>query len=147
MATLSKNILPIPESVVVGSGSYTVPANKYGYICFSSRSTIGAVVNLNFSSYTSAADSGNQWISAGTSISTSVSAPTGTFGVSGGATYTFEASATVSLNGTSVNGALTRAVVYSSNTLGSLYSSNAAASWSVSLFPIPIDNLPTALTT
>jgi hypothetical protein len=102
MTTLFKQILPIPEQVVGGTGSYTVPAGKYGYF----RGTIsGYMCNMpwtaRFGDYTSSVlyapgepanysnsgnfpnspyfleqltqDSGEQWVVEGNSITVSLS--------------------------------------------------------------------------
>lgn len=145
--TFSKTILPIPESVVVGSGSYTVPANKYGYFSGSARSTVAIVsYNATTSGGTSAVGC-EQWLAAGSSISVSTTAPNGSFGAASGSGWSsFSASAYIQIGGVSVVGSVSRGYNFW-QTQSNFYASDASVGWSVALFPIPIDNLPTALTT
>lgn len=149
MATLSKNILPIPESVVVGSGSYTVPANKYGYFSGSARLAMGMVSSYTNTPITSdsAAVACEQWLCPGTSITVSVSAPSGTLGTSGtSGISTVGASASISINSVAVLGVVTRFYTWWNNNQN-YYQTDGGAAWCVTLFPIPIDNLPASLTT
>lgn len=145
MATISKNILPIPESIVVGSGSYTVPSNKYGYLAASARTTIASIYGNSPTSCASA-NALEQWLPAGTSISTSISAPAGT--VTSVGYFTYLAFAILLIGSTQVLVSISRTQNYAqSSTQPMYYSSDASVGWSVSLFPIPINNLPSSLVT
>jgi hypothetical protein len=142
MATISKTILPIPESIVAGSGGYTVPSNKYGFLASACTAGIAGFYSSSgeAASTSSAVD---QWLPAGTSISVSTSAPSGS-ALSANTSAT--ASATLSINGTAAN--ITRAYFYMYGATSSLYySSTATVGWSVALFPIPVNNLPASLIT
>ena len=144
MATLNKSILPIPESVVVGTGSYTVPANKYGFLYGSCTASIGMTGNNYQSSASASAVSINQWITAGTTIATSTSAPAGTYS---GASNAQIAVASININGTSV--CVSRALenFYSTSAGSAGYSSTAVVGWALAVYPIPINNLPASLIT
>lgn len=147
MATISKTILPIPESVVVGSGSYTVPANKYGFLSGSAATSATGVPGGSTLSAGSAAAVSNiyQWLTAGTSITTSGSSAS----ASGVTSETYSTStATISLNGTTATQSHARAftVGQGSPYTAEIYGGYTVA-WSVSLFPIPVNNLPDSLIT
>lgn len=151
MATLSKNILPIPESVVVGSGSYTVPANKYAFLSASTAASQGGVSSTNMASSSATTNTIEQWLSAGSSISTTSSAPSALTGgglLANVSAANYTASATLQINGTTISAARAQGYLYAT-TSGSqtYYLTSASVGWCVSLFPIPVDNLPASLTT
>ena len=45
MTTLASSSLPIPDSVIVGTGSYVIPANKYGYLTATATATFYGASN------------------------------------------------------------------------------------------------------
>lgn len=143
MATISKTILPIPESVVVGSGSYTVPSNKYGFLVANMAATAAGHYSTAIASASAASNSVEQWLAAGTSITVSTSAP-GATGVSSAVNWT--AYAQLGINGTTVGIAKAQGYLLGASS-GLNYASNANVGWSVSLFPIPVNNLPDSLIT
>lgn len=147
MATLSKNILPIPESVVVGSGSYTVPGNKYACLQFFSavHTVFASTTGANHSSSTSA----TQWLAPGTSVSAATQNLTNvTLGTSTGSFYEGESFAYVTVNGTYTSFDRSRpgALGVAGGTVLQVRC-YAVAGWSISLFPIPVSNLPAELIT
>lgn len=141
MTTEVQQILPIPETVVVGSGSYTIPANKYAFISMSvtsarsiawhARSSINTD-NISGGGASASATSNEQWITAGVTISTAQS--TG---------YCF-----VRLNGVSVCNSQSSVTNMGTGVVGAAYQTQANAQtvgWSASIFPIPKNNLPNEL--
>jgi len=160
MSSTNQNILPIPESTVGGSGGYTVPANKYGHIvAVTSHSAAGAAyfTAANAMQYFSTNSSGgacsntcSQWVVAGDSITTVSVAPTG----SSGGTY-YAVRTTNGWNGVLLNGiylSVSHATAASaitgyggtvSITAYTLHSGSHA--WTVALYPIPKNNLPSEL--
>lgn len=150
MSTILKSILPIPESVIMGSGSYVIPANKYAYInANTSTATYGLVASVQLDygiSVSASANRANQWLVEGDTVNTQASYPAATRasggGVSGNLAYSM-----VTING-SVFCTSNAGGGFATNT--SLFGVNALASsgytaWSVSLFPIPKNNLPSQL--
>lgn len=143
MATLSKNILPIPESIVVGSGSYTVPSNKYAL--FSGSGFASALAISGSQSVTPSTPSmgyaTQAWISAGSTISTSVSSTNTTTNLG---FNRYSAFGVININGQAVINARVRMGWYSNV---ADITSEASVGWCISLFPIPVDNLPASLIT
>ena len=161
MATISSGRLPIPESTVVGTGMYTIPANKYGYLQMNVSGTSrphngpSAGGNATMSEqYTGGGghNTAEQWVVAGDVITTVVLNPT-TSGINLPLGNNFLANfgyARVLLNAVIVCDCyFSGCMEVSANIAGAnggfyMYSS-ATSSWSVSLFPIPINNLPDEL--
>lgn len=146
MATISKTILPIPESIVVGSGGYTVPSNKYGFLVGTAAvDAVGVPGAANYTASSSAAVAEiHQWLPAGTTISV-----TGTSASASGITsQTYSRStATISLNGTAAAGSRAAAFSTGYSTATGSISGGYTIGWSVALFPIPVNNLPASLIT
>ncbi len=151
MSTISKTILPIPESVVVGSGSYTVPANKYGYFQAFTALTLAADVQISSTgdcaNSTAATSDSAQWVVAGVTISASATTVTDPSLTSGTAYVNSDSQNSVSLNGQAVVGCYIRTFAQrsSTGTYSPLIRSASLSGWSVSLFPIPKNNLPASL--
>ena len=134
-----------PESVVTGSGGYTIPAGKYGYLQMASTVTwyrSGSQTNIgtgssDILSSNSANNSAHQWVSAGTSISTSNSFPVWTKPSDGntGAVSGSLAYARVGINGQftcpSYAGVFGRTFDTNSFTYAN---STGEANWSVSIY-------------
>lgn len=152
MTTLASSSLPVPDSLVVGGGSYVVPVNRYGFLSMSASSAIatGAYVNSAGSPLGgaggggSSANNNQQWVTPGTSISVSSSFPAA--GPSQGASRLNATSfARVLLNGQAT------CVSYARGEVGGtpgwvssflFYSSTGEAAWSLALYRIPKGNLP-----
>jgi hypothetical protein len=146
MATIAKNILPIPESIVVGSGGYTVPANKYGYLSACARTAISiSQSQAPVQSVSAAAATLEQWIPAGTSMSTSTAAPSGASGLTTHVSYV--SSASLNIDSLAVLGVVARAALYTGGGGSNSLASTSTVGWSVALFPIPVNNLPASLIT
>lgn len=147
--TFFKTILPIPESVVVGSGSYTVPANKYGYFQGFSSSTALASPAPSGLEGAVAAVSGSQWLISGATIQTSTTTINDVSSGTGTAFINYDVLAQITLNSVVILGATNRCT-YQQNSTGNMIRvirGFGSAGWSVSLFPIPVNNLPASLTT
>lgn len=169
MTTEVQNILPIPSSVVVGSGSYTIPANKYahfqantscttmgwlgnssGYNSTSNISNTAPAISQNASA---SANSCSQWVTAGTSIT--ISATNNTSQILASTTSAIQTANysdnfnAVRLNGVSVciskssGGASIFNNFSQTRYVGSRSSGNH--NWSASIYDTPINNLPTEL--
>ena len=131
-------ILPIPEQTIVGTGSYIIPANRYGFISMSTTNgsssaqsgysgTGGIFGGAGNASGSSSANSNHQWVSAGDSITTANSA--GSY-------------SDININGVTV---CTSSSTSSATMLGlatSVSSSRGKVGWSVALYRKPIGNLP-----
>ena len=166
MSTISKNILPIPDSVVVGSGSYTIPADRYGFLSASCAITgmgrtqdgVNSGTNLNYQltaqdlSNASNSNSNHQYIKEGDSITVSSNLPnrsqagggfSGSYYVS---TNSLSGYYRVLLNGTvfCIAFASARSSFTIANQLASAHVNfDGQVGWSVSLYRIPKNNLPT----
>lgn len=145
-------VLAIPEQVIVGSGSYVIPEDRYGFLSMST--SVGARAdngdtNNNGSgagaSGGSSANSNHQWVTAGDILNTSNSYPSASYTGSFGTPSRIHAHSRVQINTVNV------CVSYASASGGKMASattgySNASssgfASWSLSLFRIPKANLP-----
>lgn len=145
--------LPIPEQVVVGSGSYTIPANRYGFLqAFSTIASRGATwgggTNSGMVGPTSNGNDASQWVTEGDTITSSGSHPSGSGSYSNPAfaapINTFGYSQ-VSLNGNPFCYSLAgiSSHFYGSATVNYSYAFDGTYGWSVSLFRIPKANLPT----
>jgi hypothetical protein len=162
MSSIFKPILPIPEDVIVGSGSYVIPANKYAF--FQAFATVSGSKNQQSGTSTdngtsmlpfAAANNCTQWLVAGDSITVSTTytnrAGSTTWGnTSTGATPIIATIvSSVLLNATVICQAL--ASVYAGNgssTTAATFcqvGSTGGVGWSAALFPIPKNNLPTQL--
>lgn len=166
MTTISNSTLPIPDQVIVGSGSYTIPANRYGFFQFSTAISGGGWTHTNSNGYnsttsgpgqsqkapfqvSSSSNSGQQWLREGDSISTTQNTPTTNTGTTNNviAMY-FDAYSYVLLNGVVINasrasGGVTNKEGTNFNSFGYYgvrFTSNQG--WSVSLYRIPKANLP-----
>jgi len=131
MSTEVNAPLAIPEQTIVGTGSYTIPANRYGFI---SMTTSKAQTHVGvysggggFGNGNGSANSSSQWIVAGDSITTTT-AQVNINGVP--ACRSISSSATIIWPGVNPGG-----TAYGS-------SANNSQSWSVSLYRIPKANLP-----
>jgi len=154
MTTLTSSALPVPDQVITGSGSYTIPANRYGFINMSSSITFyksGQTNNYQgvtpTPATTATSNQGTQWLVSGTSIDTSNSFPglnqtnngnQGSFtGTSGYARVRINSQP----NCISYGGIAIGLAAYNSGTK-TIGNSTGASGWSVSLFRIPKGNLP-----
>lgn len=170
MTTITKTILPIPEQVIVGSGSYTVPANKYGFFqgnvsvtghswasnTSNGYNTASALSDRYFSQDgnrqgTAGANNATQWLVEGDTISVSSNLPSVQ---SSGSTNTWlfanyrDAYARILLNGQPIVNARAAASIsgrVNGSTVYGGYTFIGFTTWSVSIFPIPKNNLPDAL--
>ena len=146
--TPNNSALPIPESTVVGTGTYVIPANRYGFLNMTasvSSYSHGYSQNVGCGGGGGgAASNGSQWVLSGDSITTGSSHPTST---------TSAATSPVAAEGNSwvfVNGAVNCAASAGagSSTVssgGPFYAAAGTAGyvgWSVALFRIPKANLP-----
>lgn len=162
MSSIFKPILPIPEDVIVGSGSYTIPANKYAFfqafatVAGSKDSSASTSQDNGDSTYPfAAANNCSQWLVAGDSITVSSTFTTRAGGASWG---------TTSVNSNPVSATVVASILVNSTIIcqanGTQYTNNAssvnagtfcqigstgAVGWSAALFPIPKNNLPTQL--
>lgn len=151
MSSIFKPILPIPEEVVVGSGSYVIPANKYAYFqahtaaaAAGSNDHNGAGGSVGTSGGASCAI--EQWLIAGSSITTTLTTASASTS-SNDATITSTSDARVSVNGTIICSAIVACRVGTSgsaNTTAAI-SGSSRAGWSAAIFPIPKNNLPSQL--
>lgn len=153
MSTEMTMPLAIPESTVVGTGSYSIPADKYGHINMTSSST--SVVKhkhtgsggTNSQGASASSNNGSQWLVAGDSVSTSNTAPSTTITTTS-TSASIIAYARVLINGTTNCGA--RSSIGGGTDLSSgsptvNLTSSVEAGWSVAIYPIPKNNLPTEL--
>lgn len=163
MSTEVQNILPIPESTVVGTGVYVIPANKYGFLSANTVSTgMGFTGNANNFNTVTAAYNGNtrhgsttannahQYVIAGDTISSDFNNPNRANSGTGGAFF-FENNSLsgyfrVLLNGNVFCAAMSSALAGYMQSSGLLRCQfDGQRGWSVSLFPIPKNNLPAEL--
>lgn len=152
MTTLHKDILEIPVSVTVGSGSFTIPVDRYGLIQMNTAISMAVYYKHESSSNppvfsgSGGNNSGQQKLVSGNSISTSSSTPSASssatsFGVNN------HAESRILINGIKVciakcgMGTATSAIGGDSAAMNS----QALKGWSVSLFRIPKENLPIGL--
>jgi len=152
MTTLASSSLPVPEQVIVGTGSYTIPVNRYAYANLTSTVTWAGqdASNLNVNSLmslgtSSTANKGGQWLVAGNTLSTSNSFPTDQMTYAGnvGATGGQYAYARVLINGTDNCASWAGCSSFNRGTSTStVLRSTGAAGWSASLYRIPKGNLP-----
>jgi len=143
-------ILPIPEQTIVGTGTYVIPANRYGKFCGNTSASVAGNSYLNGTSTGgvsglgsgATSNSHNQDLVAGDTITVSNTAPSGS-NASANVT-SFLAYARILINGTPVCLAYARGAVGSTwNTvMFRVWSSSVVSGWSVALFRIPIGNLP-----
>jgi hypothetical protein len=143
---------PVLESLTVGSGSYTIPANKYAHVSMSSSITFSGT-NLPLArriGYGDSATSNNNEVIliAGNTITVASSFPSvyhasdGNVGrVSGAVGYSI-----VYVNGVPLCPSYAGVQVCSYGTqVGDTSLSTGALGWQASIFPIPKNNLDTNL--
>jgi len=121
--------LQIPEQLIVGTGSYVVPVNRYGFISMSvscsARGDNGDTNNNSSGAGASGGSSSNanhQYITEGTVINTSNSYPSASYTGSFGNPQRVDGHSRVQLN--------------------AVASTTGWAAWSLSLYRIPKANLP-----
>jgi len=130
-----------PTSVVTGSGSYTVPAGKYGHL--QANATVGTGASGTGSSTNSgaagggggSANSSSQWIIAGDSITTISSYPN----IGPTLFNNFSASTASAYSRVLLNGSNFCTASSSSQSMGYSYravTSSGALGWSVALFDV-----------
>lgn len=160
--------LAIPEQVVVGSGSYTIPADRYGYLAGSCsftglaygpeglNSTFNTTANFYYPDYQggSSANSNQQWVKEGDTISVSSNFPNRSVSIGAfsgsyvGGVNSLSGYYRILLNGQvfCVAFASARATSALANGFATLYVTfDGQVGWSVSLYRIPKANLPTGL--
>ena len=145
--------LPIPEQTIVGQGSYTVPANNYGHfqantsaVGYTSSTTNGGSSGGVMG--TGTANSCHQWVKEGDSISIGASFPSGGGTNSGQGFYNVFTNgySFVYLNGLPVCNSFAGVGSHkNSSGVNENYNITGTYAWSVSLFPIPKENLPDEL--
>lgn len=154
MTTEVNTTLPIPEQVIVGSGGYTIPENRYAHFQANVSGTWyrnGSQAGVGSSGAyvpTSASNSCKQWLKEGDSIDVQTSFPTltdpndaNTGAVNGATAYT-----RIRVNSTPVCIAHFGIITHSVGTAVYLAAqSTGEAGWSASLYRIPKANLPTGL--
>lgn len=160
--------LAIPEQVVVGSGSYTIPADRYGYLAGScsftglaygpellnnSFNTTATFVNPDYQG-SSSANNNQQWVKEGDTITVSSNFPNRTVSIGSfsgtyvGGVNSLSGYYRILLNGQvfCVASASARATTSISNGFATLkVTFDGQVGWSVSLYRIPKANLPTGL--
>ena len=156
MTTLKQNIMRIPEQVITGTGSYVIPANKFGFISMSTCSAgVGyaygpGVWNSGDGWGLSGSGSGNananhQWLTEGDSITTQVLAET----FAGNSIQTNrQGYARVLINGVNacVSASRSGAGGASQSGIGNVIMIHSSdVGWSVSLYSIPKNNFPDEL--
>lgn len=168
MSTELISPIPIPEQTIVGSGSYTIPANKYGFlnanvnasavgwfgqssIAYNNDFTIGHLTSTgdgNGSRSSSAVSAPvSQYLVEGDTITTQTNLPSTSY--AGGSSRVSisnysDAYTRLLINGTIVAEASVGASssTYSVNGWYSGIRCNGRVGWSVALYPIPKNNLP-----
>lgn len=160
MSTELNAPLPIPEQVIVGSGSYTVPADRYGFLSMSVSSVCYAYCRDIISTtgtwkFTATADgssnNNHQYIKEGDSITVQASNPSGSTGGSGGSAIRVGSGYhRILINGVAVCVAHSRSAASMQNSSNSTWpnvttSHTGQAGWSLALYRIPKNNLPTGL--
>ena len=160
MTTEVQNILPIPSYVAVGSGGYTVPANKYGYAQYAASScTYKAGDNTGIGnggsgqpsargSVSATANNGQQWLSAGSTIAIVHSHPAKANPYDGntGSAFGLAGYSAVLVNGVHVCMAYAGAFgSFIGTSTFTFFQMTGNAGWSVSVFDIPKNNLPPEL--
>jgi hypothetical protein len=154
MTTEVNTVLPIPEQVVVGSGMYVIPANRYGYLhantTVAGRAGTSAQGTASGSASGSAsANSAGQWVTEGDTVTSLFLLPStsGALQVSPGSVgpVLSEGFTGIYLNGTAfcISYASVSSHFYGSTTVDYSYTFGGNYAWSVSLFRIPKANLPT----
>lgn len=153
MTTEVNTTLPIPEQVVVGSGMYVVPANRYGFLqantAIAGRAGTSAQATTSGSASGSAsANSANQWIKEGDTVTSLFLLPnaSGAIQVSPSNTppVVAEGFTGIYLNGTAfcISYASVSSHFYGSTTVDYTYTFGGNYAWSISLYRIPKANLP-----
>lgn len=165
MSTVFKNILPIPYDTIFGTGSYVIPANKYAFFQANASLSTAPFWANSPSQYNSGAINYNppivqdvvstsntssiqQWLVAGDSITVASNLPVYTSINTGGGyivNYT-DIYIRILVNSVAicdVRGSIHYAITTNNHYHG--YKSNGAGAWSVALFDIPINNLPSEL--
>lgn len=153
MTTLARSIMPVPDQIVVGSGSYVIPANRYGFISMTTSSSAAGygITSNNDGGVVAAGCSGgsnsnHQYLKAGTSISVQSSAPSGTTNAgSGVATRATDGYARILIDGVvcCVSNSSSASSSYRASNTNLAYTQHfSSVGWSVSLFRIPKANFP-----
>jgi hypothetical protein len=151
MSTEINAPLAIPESVVVGTGSYTIPANKYAFVSTASTVTFyrnGTIINgfgqSSRGSISASANSNQHYLVAGNTITTSTSFPTVNSSNQSGGGYIYGAVASAIVNVNGVNSSPSYAGCFmtaSTNASITIFNSTGTRGWSAAIFPIPKNNL------
>lgn len=168
MTTVTNPVLPIPEDTIQGSGSYTVPANKYGFLSantsFAAAGWVGsgstdyqnATRNMGSSlgssdpfaiSASASANNSTAWLKEGDLINSTSLTSTGATNSSSSAYIGFY---TEGYNAIRVNGndfCVSRAAggymkAASNGFTWTGVRATGRAGWSIALYPIPKNNLP-----
>jgi hypothetical protein len=138
--------LGIPESTVVGAGTYVIPVNRYAFLNMTCSSAAYATTygqQSNAGSANASANSSNAWLVSGDTITTSQSFPT--FDSTGTANTNELAATTLILVNGQVACAARSGIIAPYNSgqaLSARGRSTGNLGWTVSLFRIPKANLP-----
>ena len=152
MSTEINAPLAIPESVVVGTGSYTIPANKYAFVSTASTVTfyrngtaVSGLGQNSRGSISASANSNQHYLVAGNTITTSTSFPTVNHVNTSGSAGLFGAVASAIVNVNGVNSSPSYAGCFFAasgyNTTITIFNSTGTRGWSAAIFPIPKNNL------
>ena len=156
MTTLASSTLAVPEDVIVGSGSYVIPANRYGHfnatasMAASSVGTPAAENNGSTGTGSGSASATNctQWVTEGDSITVaSRTQSTSSSSTASNVSTTNYHYRIINLNG------IAQAAAYASHSAmtaggsgvskGCIGNAQGTFGWSVALYRIPKANLPT----
>ena len=165
MTTEVQQILPIPEDTIQGTGSYTIPANKYAKVtaCVSSQSNGWIGLNNHYNTANQMSSGSSTF---GHSINATTDSNTGEYDLVEGDSITVLSNTTdVSTNGNNytdnyaafrVNGTVVlrassgASASWNRNSSGGsqMYvgvRTNQVIGWNASIYPIPKNNLPNEL--
>lgn len=143
--------LPIPEQTIIGQGSYTVPANKYAFLtatasCGGSAGQTGQNFGSPSGSAGGTSNHNSSWLVAGDTVSISNSFPNSSGSGSGsGQTVITSGYAFVLLNAVVFCVAYMAACSGTFNNVIYRHFFTGSSSYTLSLFPIPKNNLPDKL--